>query len=474
VSEAPRRILFVCTGNICRSAMAERLLEHWSRERGLGLEVRSCGTAAEAWYEVPEHARKLLAAEGAPPFAHTPQLVTRDHLRWADLILVMTRAHRERLSELYPEFDGKTRLLRELAGFGELDVADPMGGDEQTFARCLAVLKESLEALLSRCFAPAPPPDLLVSVIVPTRNRAELLPRTLGSVLAQTYRNFELIVVDDGSTDATESVVRALADPRLRYERKGPPHSAAAARNHGASLARGAVIAFNDTGDDWLPEKLEVQVGAMARLPEDVAMVYSSLIRIHEDGLLQRLDSPVFEADEQGRYPRALAMGVSGIYPQATLIRTAAFRALGGFDQSFRCWEDLEFFIRLAKRFKLQYVPGHYTRLFDDSRGVSRNLDAMYEAHVALLEKHSADLAGDPDLLAPHWRAIGIRMIPSSRPAFARRSLWKVVRSGRSKPKDWAWLLVALGGAPLYRTLGASRRLLWRLKGAPPLDARGD
>ncbi|MDD5303597.1 MAG: glycosyltransferase [Elusimicrobia bacterium] len=472
MTEAPRRILFVCTGNICRSAMAERILAHWSQERGLGLEVRSCGTAAESWYEVPDHARRLLAAEGAPPFKHAPQLVTRDHLRWADLVLVMTRAHRERLSEVYPEFGRKTRLLRELAGFGELDVDDPMGGTEEVFKRCLAVLKESLEALLQRGFAPVPEPDILVSVIVPTRDRADLLPRTLASVLAQTYRNFELIVVDDGSTDATESVVRAFADPRIRYERKGPPHSAAAARNHGVSLARGELIAFNDTGDDWLPEKLAVQVGAMARLPEDVAMGYSSLVRIHENGLVQGLDSPAFEADEKDRYRRALAMGVSGIYPQATLIRTKAFRELGGFDQSFRCWEDLEFFIRLAKRWRLQFIPGRFTRLFDDSRGVSRNLDAMYEAHRALLDKHAADLGGDPEMLVPHWRAIGIRMIPSKRGDRARESLWKVVRSGRAKPKDWAWLMLAYGGAPLYRALGAARRFVWTLKGAPPLDAR--
>src|SRR5688572_5406224 len=113
MTEPIKRVLFVCTGNICRSAMAERLLDHWSRERELGLEVRSCGTAAESWYEVPEHARVLLAAEGVPDFKHKPQLVTRDHLRWADIVLVMTRAHRDHVVEHYPEFAGKTKLLRE-------------------------------------------------------------------------------------------------------------------------------------------------------------------------------------------------------------------------------------------------------------------------------------------------------------------------------------------------------------------------
>lgn len=147
---APQKILFVCTGNICRSAMAEHLLRHWSQERGLGLEVRSCGTAAESWYEVPEHARALLAAEGVPAVEHRPSLLTREQLRWADLVLAMTRGHHEHIVELYPEFTPRTRLLREHAGFGESDVDDPIGRSREVYAACLEVIKESLEALFLR------------------------------------------------------------------------------------------------------------------------------------------------------------------------------------------------------------------------------------------------------------------------------------------------------------------------------------
>lgn len=145
-----RRIVFVCTGNICRSAMAEHLLRHWSAQRGLGLEVSSCGIAAENWYEMPDAARRLLAAEGVPQFTHKARLATRDALRGADLILAMTRAHADHLTEHFPEFTSRVRLLREHAGFGESDVEDPMGRPAEVFARCLAVLKESLEALLKR------------------------------------------------------------------------------------------------------------------------------------------------------------------------------------------------------------------------------------------------------------------------------------------------------------------------------------
>jgi protein-tyrosine-phosphatase len=147
-----KRIIFVCTGNICRSAMAEHLLRHWAATRGLALTASSAGVAAESWYEVPAHARKLLAAEGVPPFEHKPRLATRDVLRESDLILAMTQAHFEHIIECFPEFSGRTRLFREQAGFGEQDVEDPMGLPEEAFARCLAVLKESLEALLRSGF----------------------------------------------------------------------------------------------------------------------------------------------------------------------------------------------------------------------------------------------------------------------------------------------------------------------------------
>jgi protein-tyrosine phosphatase len=105
---------------------------------------------------VPEGARRALAARGIPPFRHKARLATREVLRWADLILVMTADHYDHIVELYPEFSSRTRLLRDAAGFGERDVEDPMGLPDDVFASCLAEIGESLEALLASGFrAPA-------------------------------------------------------------------------------------------------------------------------------------------------------------------------------------------------------------------------------------------------------------------------------------------------------------------------------
>ena len=145
-----RKVLFVCTGNICRSAMAEQLLRQLAADRKLDLETRSAGTHAQDYYEVPAVVHRLLGKEGLPPFVHKARLVTREALRWADVVLVMTQDHYDHLVELYPEFTAKTRLLRAEAGFGEEDVEDPMGRSDEVFTHCMNVLQESLQAWLAR------------------------------------------------------------------------------------------------------------------------------------------------------------------------------------------------------------------------------------------------------------------------------------------------------------------------------------
>lgn len=150
----PRRILFVCTGNVCRSAMAEHLLRHLAARRGLEVETASVGLAAEDHYRMPEAARRQLEAAGVPPFRHRARRATRALLDRADLILAMADDHRSCIAEAYPELAPRTRLLREAAGFGEEDVEDPMSRPDEEFARCFALIREALEALLRSEFEP--------------------------------------------------------------------------------------------------------------------------------------------------------------------------------------------------------------------------------------------------------------------------------------------------------------------------------
>ena len=103
----------------------------------------------------------------------------------------------------------------------------------------------------------------MVSVIIPTYNREKLIKRSIESVLAQTYADLECIVVDDGSTDNTQSVVEAIPDHRVKYVKLPEGKGANAARNFGVSIAKGEYIAFQDSDDLWDPEKLERQLAFM-------------------------------------------------------------------------------------------------------------------------------------------------------------------------------------------------------------------
>ena len=118
---------------------------------------------------------------------------------------------------------------------------------------------------------------MLVSVIIPAYNRAGTIERSVRSVLDQTVKELEVIVVDDCSTDQTESVVLQIHDNRVRYDRLGEQSGACVTRNRGVDLARGELIAFQDSDDFWKPEKLEKQLYALKEYGADIC--FSSLNR---------------------------------------------------------------------------------------------------------------------------------------------------------------------------------------------------
>ena len=113
----------------------------------------------------------------------------------------------------------------------------------------------------------------LVSVIIPTYNRADLIGHTLESVINQSYRNLEIIVIDDGSVDNTEEVVKAIGDSRIRYIRHQTNCGGSTARNTGVEAARGEYIAFLDSDDIWVPNKIQLQLASIQMHPHSERVV---------------------------------------------------------------------------------------------------------------------------------------------------------------------------------------------------------
>ncbi|MDF0750461.1 glycosyltransferase [Marinobacter sp. 71-i] len=191
-----------------------------------------------------------------------------------------------------------------------------------------------------------------VSVVTPTYNRARFLPDAVSSVLAQTYADLELIIVDDGSEDDTVKVLEPfLADGRVRYfyqENQGQSH----ARNLALEQARGDFIAFLDSDDMWAPEKLEKQLAVLRANPE-VDIVHGDEAVIDEQGTVISIENM---KRYSGRITRYL-LADNSVSITTALVRRRCFDEMGGFDTSVGVADDYELWLRFSARYYYQYEP---------------------------------------------------------------------------------------------------------------------
>jgi glycosyltransferase involved in cell wall biosynthesis len=187
---------------------------------------------------------------------------------------------------------------------------------------------------------------MLVSVIIPLYNTEKYIGACLESVLGQTHKELEVIVVDDGSTDGGAAIAEGFADERIQVDR-GPNRGGAAARNRGLALARGEAVAFLDADDLWYPEKLSEQIGVLQG-DRDVVAVGAVFHYLSGDGrrLLGRTGEDVRDAASRERLQR----GQLSPFPiNSCLIAWAdTVRAAGGYDESLPVVEDLDLVSRLA------------------------------------------------------------------------------------------------------------------------------
>ncbi len=224
-----------------------------------------------------------------------------------------------------------------------------------------------------------------VTVIIPTYNRADKIENSIKSVLGQTYEDFTLIIVDDCSKDNTEEVVRSIGDERIVYHRLEINKGAAGARNEGVKLADTEFIAFEDSDDLWLPDKLEKQTEYLDE-HQDVGLVYGK-IRVLSPEMTYEFPNEAVQGELEGElYPWLLRRNT--IDTPTMFIRKKCFDEAGGFDPTLRCLEDWEFSIRFSRKFKIGYINDILIDLYVTEDGVSRNIGSYYETRCKMLARH--------------------------------------------------------------------------------------
>ena len=206
-----------------------------------------------------------------------------------------------------------------------------------------------------------------VSVIIPTYNRKNLIVRAVDSVLNQSFRNFELLVIDDGSADGTESVMTGIQDNRLRYlplpENGGP----AKARNEGIRLARGEYIAFLDSDDAWRKDKLQKQL-EMAN--QGFQAVFCKYL-IHGDRESRMPVEMSFDVCRTEHGFLDILLDQNKIGTPTLLISRAVVERIGGFNESFSTYEDWEYALRIAEVGPIGYLPEVLVDVYPTQGGVN-------------------------------------------------------------------------------------------------------
>ena len=237
-----------------------------------------------------------------------------------------------------------------------------------------------------------------VSVVIPTYNRARFIEKAINSVFQQTYSDIEVIIVDDCSSDNTEQVIGALTDPRVRYIRHHVNKGAPAARNSGIRAAEGDYIAFLDSDDEWLPEKLEKQLAVMKESPFEPELVSTGLNILNARGNIRQVLIP--DPSWRGHvYHKFLDKNLG--CTSATLVKKTCFDSIGLFDESLPAYQDNDLWLRIAKRYPVDFVAEPLTYFYEhDGERITKNLDARIQGRNAVFGKIEDDLKQYPEKLA--------------------------------------------------------------------------
>lgn len=207
----------------------------------------------------------------------------------------------------------------------------------------------------------------LVSIVLPTYKRADLLPHAIRSVLGQTYTNLELIVVDDNSPDHTADVVRSFVDPRVRYVKNEPNLKLPRALNRGFSLARGELLTWTSDDNLYAPTAIARMVEALGT--QDADFVYADYYLFSETDAEGRPLDPQYD-----KLPDELQLAKGNHIGACFMYTRRLYDAVGEYDPELFLVEDYDYFIRAARQFRFAHIPEalYYFRRDDNTLYLSR------------------------------------------------------------------------------------------------------
>jgi len=291
-----------------------------------------------------------------------------------------------------------------------------------------------------------------ISVIIPTKNRVDYITKSIESVLNQTFQDFEIIVVDGSSTNATKDIVRNLTDSRILYFSQKDKKGSSGARNIGISKSHGQFIAFLDDDDLWMKTKLEEQI-TMLRQNETFSLVYtSSSYVIQPDGRIIGLyHRPTFDGNI---YPHILEENLigncSGVLARKKCFETELF------DENLLALEDWDLWIRLGKKFLFKHIGGPLDAYRLHRRRMTRSYSNVLQATKIMFNKYSEDI----NFSKNHYNAyrcwhllLGLAYLQSGDETHAREEYAIAIRMKPHSVGAYIRFLLCFIGPQLYNSI---------------------
>ena len=294
-----------------------------------------------------------------------------------------------------------------------------------------------------------------VSVIIPTHNRSAFLRSAIRSVLAQTYQDFELIVVDDASTDDTAHVVDSFNNERITYLRHSVNRRVAAARNTGIGRAGGEFIAFLDDDDEWLPAKLAAQVTMLDSSAAVVGAVYSAFDQVdlytHEILATSR-------PGKRGHILHELCLRNLIGTASTVCLRRTCLDEVGLFDEGIEFGEEYDLWIRIAHSFDFKYIDEVLVRYGVHTTRLSTNYAVMISGLEGQLRKHAAFFASDLPNYSRRYVALGALHCYKGDARRARSAFTEAIKASPLVLSNYLYFGLSLFGASIFRKVREPRR----------------
>ena len=303
--------------------------------------------------------------------------------------------------------------------------------------------------------------DPLVSVVLPTYNRARIIGPSIKSILDQTLRSIELIIIDDGSTDDTKDVVAAFGDPRIRYVPHDTNKGLATALNTGFREARAKFVAQLGSDDLWIsPTKLEKEYALIKDTSSDIGAVYSIMVKETISGKDVQYPSVQSKKKEGYLYEEYLVDRLGSF--QTMLIKKLAFWDVGGVDQSLLALQDWDFFIRFSKKYSILHLPEITTKVIISPDSLTKNQKKRLLYRTQIFDKHRAEFKQRPNIFTKHSYNIGNSWALYGEMALARRYLKIAFQNNPYNARyTFAFLLSLFNSPGLYKKIAKLYRVTY-------------